>query len=108
MSGRIADEVLDNGPEDLTTAERLVLVAIALDARENDRTARFSDVESLVRRTGLKPGTVRNALSSLVKRALITPQRDRVHRGGAHQEYVVARLHNGHRAAVHVIGGTSS
>lgn len=103
MSGRIADEVLDNAPEDLTLSERLVLVAIALDAREADRTARYSDVESLTRRTGIKPGTVRNALSELVKRGLITPQRDRVHRGGAHQEYVVTRLQHAHRAAVHTI-----
>lgn len=99
MSGRIADEVLDNAPEDLTTAELLVLTAIALDARETDRTARFSDVESLTRRTRLKPGTVRNALSSLTRRALITPTKNRVHRGGQHQEYVVARLAHSHRTA---------
>lgn len=103
MSGRIADDVLDHAPEDLTQAELMVLVAVALDARESDRIARFSDVETLVRRTRLKPGTVRNALSVLVRRALIAPTKDRVHRGGAHQEYVVAKLAHGHRAALHVI-----
>ena len=100
MSGRIADDVLEYAPADLTTAEVLVLTALALDAREKDRVARYSDVESLARRTRLKPGTIRNALSSLARRALIIPTKDRVYRGGAHQEYLVARLTPEHRAAV--------
>lgn len=103
MSGRIVGEVFDNAPEDLTTAELLVLLAIGEDARDRDRVAQFSDVESLVRRTRLKPGTVRNALSSLSRRALIKPLKKRVHRGGDHQEYEVTKLTHAHRAALHVV-----
>lgn len=101
MSGRIVGEVLDHAPEDLTSAELLVLVAIGEDARDRDRRAQYSDLESLVRRTRLKPGTVRNALSSLVRRALILPQHEVVHRGGRHQEYVVTRLSEHHRRVTH-------
>lgn len=97
MSGRIVGEVLDNAPDDLTDAELLVLVAIGEDARDRDRLAQYSDVESLVRRTRKKPGTVRNALSSLTARGLIVPQIDRVHRGGKHQEYRVTKLEAYHR-----------
>lgn len=105
MSGRIVGEVLDHAPEDLTTAELLVLIAIGEDARDRDRRANFSDLETLVTRTRLKPGTVRNALSTLAGRALIVPQLERVHRGGAHQEYVVSKLNHGHRAALHIVDG---
>lgn len=101
MSGRIVGEVLDNAPDDLTNAELLVLISIAEDARDRDRLARFSDVESLVRRTRLKPGTIRNALAALSRRALIVPTRDRVNRGTHHQEYRVTRLDESHRDAVH-------
>lgn len=97
MSGRIVGEVLDSAPEDLTNAELLVLVAIAEDARDRDRRAAFSDVDSLVRRSRQKPGTVRNALSSLTQRGLIAPKVDRVTRGGKHQEYVVTKLEPHHR-----------
>lgn len=100
MSGRIASDVLAYAPADLTTAELLVLTALALDAREKDRVARFSDVETLENLTRLKPGTIRNALSSLARRALIIPTKDRVYRGGAHQEYLVARLSPEHRSAI--------
>lgn len=100
MSGRIVGEVLDNAPEDLTNAELLVLVAIAEDARDRDRLAAYSDAESLVRRSRQKPGTVRNALSTLVARGLVIPQKDRVHRGGKHQEYKVPRLEHHHRTVL--------
>jgi DNA-binding MarR family transcriptional regulator len=105
VSGRIVGEILDNAPADLTPAELLVLVAIGEDARDRDRIAQYSDLESLVRRTRLKPGTVRNALSSLARRALIRPLKDRVHRGGNHQEYAVERLTHAHRTALHVVSG---
>lgn len=101
MSGRIVGEVLDHAPEDLTTAELLVLIAIGEDARDRDRRANYSDLETLVTRTRLKPGTVRNALSALSARGLVIPQLERVHRGGKHQEYVVAKLGRGHRDARH-------
>lgn len=103
MSGRIVGEVLDHAPEDLRPAELLVLIAIGEDARDRDRIASYSDVESLVRRTRCKAGTIRNALSSLVQRGLIVPLNDRVHRGGLHQEYKVTKLGHGHRAAIHVV-----
>lgn len=105
MSGRIVGEVLDHAPEDLTLSELLVLIAIAEDARDRDRRANYSDLETLITRTRIKPGTVRNALSNLARRGLIVPQLERVHRGGAHQEYVVAKLNHGHRGALHVVDG---
>lgn len=100
MSGRIVGEVLDHAPIDLRPAEFLVLIALAEDARDKDRLARFSDVETLVRRTRLGPGTIRNALSTLATRALIQPTYEKA-RLGRHQEYVVTKLLNGHRAATH-------
>ncbi|MBT56563.1 MAG: hypothetical protein CMF72_24585 [Mameliella sp.] len=108
MSGRIVGEILDNAPEDLTTAELLVLIAIGEDARDRDRRSQYSDLESLTRRTRLKPGTVRNALSTLTRRAILDPQIDRVHRGGKHQEYVVAKLGGAHRHALHIVDGARS
>lgn len=92
-------EILDHAPEDLTTAELLVLVSIGEDARDKDRVATYSDVENLVRRTRLKPGTIRNALSTLTRRALLEPLVQRVQRGGKHQEYRVPKLHPHHRHA---------
>lgn len=97
MSGRIVGEVLNYAPEDLTGAEFLVLISIAEDARDRDRLARYSDLESIVRRTRLKPGTVRNALSRLVRRGLLIPTKGRVQRGRDHQEYRVPALEEHHR-----------
>lgn len=99
MSGRIVGEILENAPTDLTTAERFVLVTIGEDARDRDRIAQYSDVETLAYRTCLKPGTVRNALSELARRALIEPLIERVHRGGKHQEYRIPKLEPHHRNA---------
>jgi hypothetical protein len=99
MSGRIVGEILDNAPTDLTLAEFLVLIAVGEDARDTDRRARFSDLRSLERRTRLAPGTIRNALSSLTRRALLTTVHDKAYRGGHHQEYVVTKLHDYHRDA---------
>lgn len=100
MSGRLADEILDHAPADLSPAEMLVLVALALDARESDRQARFHcSTDDLVRRTRLKAGTVRNAISSLCARGLIRRVHERVHKGGKHQEYILAKLGQRHRFA---------
>ena len=98
MSGRIVGNVLDHAPDDLRPAEFLTLIALAEDARERDRLARFSDLHTLVRRTRLGPGTIRNALSELVRRGLIKPTKGRV-RTGTHQEYVLTELLEGHREA---------
>lgn len=99
MSGRLVGEVFTNAPQDLTAGELLVLLAIAEDARDRDRTATFSDVETITYKTRLKPGTVRNALVALTARGLIRPLLQTVHRGGKHQEYVVEKLHPHHREA---------
>lgn len=95
MSGRIVNEVLENAPEDLTDAELLVLVAIAEDARDRDRLARYSDVENLTRRTRKKAGTVKNALSELTRRGLLKPGGPAYR--GRHQEYRVTELYPHHR-----------
>lgn len=99
MSGRIVGEVLDHAPQDLTNAELLVFVAVGEDARDRDRLARYSDVETLVYRTRLKPGTVKNALSELVRRGLLKPAGGPAHKG-RHQEYRVADLYPHHRESV--------
>lgn len=93
-------EVADYAPADLTVAERFVFVMLAEAARDTDRTARHDcSVEDLVRRTGLKPGTVRNALTELTSRGLIRRLVANVHRGkgGRHQEYELAKLAQHHR-----------
>lgn len=97
MSGRIVGEILNHAPDTLTPAEFLTLIAIGEDAHDKNRRATYSDLASLTRRTRLKPGTIRNALSSLVARGLIVPQVKAVHRGGNHQEYVVPKLEEHHR-----------
>jgi predicted transcriptional regulator len=97
MSGRIASEVYEHAPEDLTQAELTVLAVLALDARETDRIARYSDLESLHRLTRLKTGTIRNALTELANRGLIVRRIETVHRGGKHQEYEVSKLLPHHR-----------
>lgn len=100
MSGRLVDEVFEHAPEDLTMPQLLVLLAIAEDAREADRRARYkTSNEDLARRTRRPLGVVRNAVSELVRRGLIKRVHDRVHRGGLHQEYVLAKLSERHRFA---------
>lgn len=96
MSGRIVGEVFDHAPDDLPTAQMLVLVALADDARERDRTARFkSDVATIAYRTRLSRGTVHNALSKLKARGLIRPVLKAY--AGRSQEYVIAELTENHR-----------
>lgn len=91
-------EVLNCAPLNLTPGELLVLVALAEDARDRDRLAEHSDVESLTFRTRLKPGTIRNALSELGRRGLAVPQRRTTYRGGSgHQDYYVPKLEPHHR-----------
>ncbi|HET6874662.1 MAG TPA: helix-turn-helix domain-containing protein [Acidimicrobiales bacterium] len=102
MSGPIIGEVFRYAPADLTDSERLVLLALAEDAR-SDRVARYSSVERLAQYTGKSPGTVRNALSALAARALI--QRvgaAKAHRGRI-QHYRLAQLAAHHQAALHVV-----
>lgn len=98
MSGRLVGEVLKHAPADLTPAQMLVLVALAEQARERDRTARYAKVSLLAEYTRLKPGTVRNALSELTSRALIQRVHDRAHLGKI-QQYRIAELAEHHRTA---------
>jgi hypothetical protein len=99
MSGRIVGQVLDHAPKDLTLAQMMVFVSVAEDARERTRLASYSDVTALVRRSRCARGTVDNALSELCRRGLLIRQLEKVHRGGYHQEYVVAPLAPHHREA---------
>src|SRR4051812_22932597 len=93
MSGKLVGDVLDHAPQDLTVAERFVYVALAEAARDKDRTARYQCSNAdLAHRTGLKEGTVRNALTELVQRGLIKRLVQTVHKGGKHQEYELCKL----------------
>jgi len=102
VSGKLVNEVLENAPDDLTAAQMLVLVALAEDARERGpyaRQARFeSSADDVVRRTRLKPGTVRNVLAQLVHRGLIVPLNGRA-RPGIVQHYRLTELYPHHRQA---------
>lgn len=96
MSGRLADAILENAPADLPQGARLVLVSLALSARDSDRVARFDcSTADLARRTGLKAGSVRNALSTLIHLGLIVPLLEAA--PGRHQEYRIADLGPHHR-----------
>ena len=67
MSGKLVKEVLDNAPETLRLAERLVLVVIAENANEHTREARSLSTADLCHRTGLKPNSVTRALQRLTR-----------------------------------------
>lgn len=107
MSGKLVSEVLENAPADLTSAQMLVLVSLAEDARDNTRTATFeTSLTDLCRRTRCTSGTVRNALSELSRRGLIKPQH-KAHKGLV-QHYYLAPLSEHHRAAITNPGGVRS
>jgi DNA-binding MarR family transcriptional regulator len=95
VSGRIVGEVLKHAPEDLTTAQLLVLVALGEDAREKDRLARYSSLANLHTKTRLAPGSIKNILKQLTDRGLIRP----LHRAqiGTVQHYRVTELQEHHR-----------
>lgn len=67
-------EALDHAPEDLTVAERLVLIAFAERARDDTRVVLSRDVESaratVRRRTGLSESGLRKVLGRLASRGL--------------------------------------
>lgn len=96
MSGKLVGDVLRYAPADLTVAQRFVLVPLAESARDGDRTSR-TNARAIAEGTGLKLGTVKNALSELATRALIQPQG--IARRGHAQDYRLAQLHAHHRAA---------
>lgn len=98
MSGRIVREILENAPQDLTPGQLLVLIALAEDAHDTNRLARWSDVGTLSLLTRLRPGTIRNALAELASRALIKPTITVVTRK-RHQVWFVCELDTHHREA---------
>lgn len=104
MSGRLVKEVLENAPEDLTPLELLVLVSIAESARDGDRSTRggAGAADTIAYRVRSTPGSVRNAVSRLTRRALIKPLNDRAHTGQA-QQYRLTELHEWHRETRHRI-----
>lgn len=95
MSGRLVGEVFRNAPNDLTTAQLIVLVALAEDARDKDRLARYSSVRTLAHQTRLAPGSVKNILKLLTDRGLIKP----LHQAqiGRIQHYRLSELYDYHR-----------
>lgn len=99
MSGRLVGEVFKYAPADLTPVELLVLVALAEQARDKDRTARYASAANLASYTRRRPGTVRNVLTELASRGLIQRVHDHAHIGKI-QQYRIAELGEHHRTAV--------
>jgi len=99
VSGKLVNEVLENAPDDLSMPELLILVALAEDARDRDRTARYeTSLKDLHRRTRRPTGTIKNALGSLVRRGLITRVFERGQIGTV-QHYRLTELYPHHRQA---------
>jgi predicted transcriptional regulator len=94
VSGRIVGEVLDHAP-DLPETEWRVLIALAEDANDRDRIARYSSTERLSERVRRARGSVHNALSNLAAKGIIRPLL-KAHRGRI-QHYEIARLSADHR-----------
>ncbi|WP_375425977.1 hypothetical protein [uncultured Friedmanniella sp.] len=94
MSGQIIGEIREAvtaGPyQHLTTVERFVLVVLAENARDNDRTSRNLTARQIGESTGLAIGTARNALTRLARSGAIEPLLD-PSLGGL-QEYRIADL----------------
>lgn len=103
MSGRIVRDVLDHAPN-LPDTEWRVLITLAEDANERDRTARYCSVTTIANRTRRAEGTVRNALSQLTARGLIRPLL-KAHRGKV-QHYEVARFETAHRFVTYAQNGS--
>lgn len=103
MSGRIVGEVLDHAPDDLRPLDFRVLIALAEDAFDSDRTARKRcSADELAYRARSTPGSVRQALMRLSERALIRPVHTRVG-PGKQQNWVIAKLSSYHREGARVI-----
>lgn len=95
MSGKIVGEVMDYAPDDLTDSQLLTLIALAESARDTTRVT-HTNTNEIARRARRSPGTVRNAIVELTRRALIAPQ-GKAHRGHA-QDYRIHPLEAHHRA----------
>lgn len=66
MGIRLIVEVLDHAPDELTPRERLLLVALAEKASDDTRTC-WPGMDTLTRRTGLSPSSVRAILAQLAE-----------------------------------------
>jgi RIO-like serine/threonine protein kinase len=104
VSGRIVGEVLDHAP-DLPETEWRVLIALAEDANDRDRIARYSSAERLSERARRAEGSVRNALAKLTAKGLIQPLL-KAHRGKV-QHYQIARLAAAHRFVTYADQGST-
>lgn len=103
MSGRIVGEVLDHAPDDLRPVDFRVLIALAEDAFDSDRTARRRcSAEELAYRARSTPGSVRQSLKRLRDRGLIRPVHARVG-PGKQQNWIVAQLSSYHREGARII-----
>jgi hypothetical protein len=105
VSGRIVGEVMHHAPEDLPRLDYLVLLCLAEDAHDKDRTARKECSAELIAYKVRPPSTqasVRQALKRLKDRGLIRP----VHRvvgPGKQQNWIVAKLSSYHREGARII-----
>lgn len=103
MSGRIVHEVMHHAPEDLPRLDFTVLLALAEDAHDNDRTARKECSDALIAyKIRSTPSSVRNALQRLKERALIRPVHTKVHKG-QQQNWTITKLSSYHREGGRVI-----
>lgn len=88
MSHALVTEVLDHAPAELTTLERLILVVIAEAAQDEDRPGvpareAWPSMETLSKRTGMPPRTVRAAMRRLAERGLDVRVRQGTDKRGA-------------------------
>ena len=103
MSGRIVGEVLRHAPEDLPRLDLIVLICLAEDAHDKDRTARGDCSDAvLAYKARSTPGSVRHALKRLKDRALIRPVHAKTHRG-QQQNWTITKLSDYHREGGRVI-----
>lgn len=70
MGYRLSNEVLDHAPDDLTPAERLVLSVLAGYVVDEATRECFPGLDKLVKRTGLKPDSLRKVFQRLAARGL--------------------------------------
>lgn len=103
MSGRIVGEVLHHAPDDLPPLDFRVLICLAEDAHDKDRTARNEcSAEILAYKARSTPASVRQSLKRLKDRALIRPVHAKVFTG-KQQNWVITKLSSYHREGGRVI-----
>lgn len=105
MSGRIVGEVMHHAPEDLPQLDYQVLLCLAEDAHDKDRTARKECSAEMIAYKVRPPSTaasVRQALKRLKDRALIRPVHAKPSRGHQ-QNWIIAKLSSYHREGARII-----